>query len=172
MANYTAEIVSTALGESKEKHTPFVRLQLQTITRLEDNQEIVQGFIADLWLSDKAVERTVKTLRELGFEGQTLADLNYPETMKGLLCEISTEFVEYNGESKEKVKFVNRPGSFASRGLRSCPDDMAKSIASRFDACLRTGKFHKPAQKAPAYGRAIAPAQQEAYPDSADDLPF
>lgn len=180
MANYSAVILSTALAESKEKHTPSVRLQLHATTKLETEEEVDKTFVADLWLSDKAVERTVKTLRDLGFQGQTMADLNYPEAMQGLLCEISTEMVEYNGETSEKVKFVNKPGSFANRGLKAASDDIAKSIAQRYDAALRTGKYHKQAQQQAAYGRAqvakpnpYAPKQQPAVQEECgDDLPF
>ena len=179
MANYSAVILSTALAESKEKHTPSVRLQLHATTKLETEEEVDKNFIADLWLSDKAVERTIKTLRDLGFQGSSMADLNFPEAMQGLLCEISTEMVEYNGETSEKVKFINKPGSFANRGLKAASDDVAKSIAQRYDAALRTGKYHKPATQQAAYGRAqigkpnpYAPKAQPAVQESDDDLPF
>lgn len=181
MANYSAVILSTALAESKEKHTPSVRLQLHATTKLETEEEVDKNFIADLWLSDKAVERTIKTLRDLGFQGSSMADLNFPEAMQGLLCEISTEMVEYNGETSEKVKFINKPGSFANRGLKAASDDVTRTIAQRFDAALRTGKYHRPATQQAAYGRTqvqkpnpYAPkaqpaAQQE---EAGDDLPF
>ena len=179
MANYTATIMSTALAESKEKHTPSVRMQFHAVECLETQEEVDKTFVGDLWLSDKAVERTVKILRDLGFQGESMADLNYPETMQGLVCEISTEMVEYNGETTERVKFVNKPGSFANRGLKAASEDLAKSIAQRYDACLRTGKFHKQATQQAAYGRAqvakpnpYAPKQQPAVQESEDDLPF
>ena len=181
MANYTAEIVSTSLAESKEKHTPSVRLQLKTINSLDTNEPCERQFITDLWLSDNAVERTVKTLRELGFQGDSMFELNFPDTMAGLMCEISTEMQEYNGQTSEKVRFVNKPGSYANRGLKAIGDDDAKRIASRFDAVLRTGKYHKPAQKTAAYGRAMAPNSGRVPPSAAeamvadsgdDDLPF
>ena len=179
MANYTATILSTALAESKEKHTPSVRIQLHADTCLENGSIVDKTFVTDLWLSDKAVERTVKTLRDLGFEGNSMQDLNYPETMQGLICEISTEMVEYNGETTEKVRFVNKPGSFANRGLKAANEDLVKSIAQRYDACLRTGKFHKPASQGAAYGRtAVRPnaSAQKSQPavqeEDGDDLPF
>ena len=178
MANYSAEIVSTALGESKEKKTPFVAIQVKTVRCLDTDEEKELKFTATLWLSDKSVERTVKTLRELGFDGQTLIDLNYPDTMAGLMCEITTKTEEYNGKTEERVAFVNKPGSFANRGLRSCSEDMAKSISARFDACLRSGKYHKTAQQGPAYGQQrVSQQQPQQWPanepaDSADDFPF
>lgn len=180
MANYSAVILSTALAESKEKHTPSVRLQLHATSKLETEEEVDKNFIADLWLSDKSVERTIKTLRDLGFQGSSMADLNFPEAMQGLLCEISTEMVEYNGETSEKVKFINKPGSFANRGLKAASDDVAKSIAQRYDAALRTGKYHRPATQQAAYGRTQvqktapqAPSRQPAaQQEEGDDLPF
>lgn len=178
MANYAATIVSTSLAESKEKHTPSVRMMVMTTRNLDTDEEVQKKFVADLWLSEKTAEKTVQTLRELGFTGQTLIDLNFPDTMAGLECEVSTEMSEYNGTSTEKVRFVNKPGSFANRGLRSASDDMAKSISQRYDAVLRTGKYHKPAQKGPAYGQQrVNPQQAQQWPsndtvDSAEDLPF
>jgi hypothetical protein len=85
---------------------------------------------------------------------------------------------EYNGQTSEKVRFVNKPGSFANRGLRSASDDMARSISQRYDSVLRTGKYHKPPQKGPAYGQQRVNTQQaQQWPtndtaESADDLPF
>lgn len=183
MANYAATIVSTSLAESKEKHTPSVRIMVMTTRDLDNDTEVQKKFVADLWLSEKAAEKTVQTLRDLGFTGQTLIDLNFPDTMAGLECEISTEMSEYNGQTSEKVKFVNKPGSFANRGLRSASDDMARSISQRYDAVLRTGRYHKPANAAPEYGtQRVAPqnpqgAAPKQWPtnetaESADDLPF
>lgn len=178
MANYAATIVSTSLAESKEKHTPSVRMMVMTTRNLDDDTEVQKKFVADLWLSEKTAEKTVQTLRDLGFTGQTLIDLNFPDTMAGLECEISTEMSEYNGQTSEKVRFVNKPGSFANRGLRSASDDMARSISQRYDSVLRTGKYHKPPQKGPAYGQQrVSQQQAQQWPsnepvDSADDLPF
>lgn len=179
MANYSATIVSTSLAESKEKHTPSVRMMVMTNVDLESGEKVHKKLVADLWLSDKTAEKTVQLIRDLGFEGQTLIDLNsYPETMAGLECEVSTEFSEYNGQTSEKVRFVNKPGSFANRGLKSCNEDLARSIGQRFDAVLRTGKYHKPPQKGPAYGQQrVTPQQAQLWPsndtaDSADDFPF
>ena len=178
MANYAATIVSTSLAESKEKHTPSVRMMVMTTRDLDNDTEVQKKFVADLWLSEKTAEKTVQTLRDLGFTGQTLIDLNFPDTMAGLECEVSTEMSEYNGQTSEKVRFVNKPGSFANRGLRSASDDMAKSISQRYDAVLRTGKYHKPPQKGPAYGQQrVSQQQAQQWPsndtaESPDDLPF
>ena len=178
MANYAATIVSTSLAESKEKHTPSVRMMVMTTRDLDNDTEVQKKFVADLWLSEKTAEKTVQTLRDIGFTGQTLIDLNFPDTMAGLECEISTEMSEYNGQTSEKVRFVNKPGSFANRGLSSASDDIARSISQRYDAVLKTGKYHKPPQKGPAYGQQRVTSQQpQQWPanepaDSAEDLPF
>lgn len=181
MANYTATILSTALAESKEKHTPSVRIQVNAIHNLDTDEDCDKKFTADLWLSDKAVERTIKTLRSLGFEGQSMAELNDPDTMTGLMCEVTTRMEPYEGETVERVAFVNKPGSFANRGLRAASEDVARSIAQRYDAALRTGKYHKPPQKQAAYGRQEAPRPNPYAPKKSapaapeqdeDDLPF
>lgn len=161
--NYAARIISTALAESKEKHTPSVKMLVQAYKCLDSGEACEKRFYADLWLGDRTIEHSVKTLREIGFQGQSLVDLNYPDTLKDVEIEISTEIVEYNGQNQEKVKFVNPAGSFANRGIKACSDDVARNIAHRYDSVLRGGKITR-SQPNPAPG--------PAYGDQADDLPF
>lgn len=166
MANYSAVILSTALAESKEKKTPCVRMLVNTEKNLDTNTDEKRQFYVDLWLGEKAVDRTLKTLREIGWEGMSFYDLNLPDTLSGTEIEVSTAIEEWNGQSFEKVRFVNKKGSFENRGLKACGDDVARMIAHKYDSVLRGMKVTKSKPNpppGPAYGTSDAPV---------DDLPF
>ena len=138
MADYAGTIIAHALGESKQG-TPSIRLQIQAYEDLATHQPVDQVYYADLWLTEKAAEHSMATLRALGYQEDTLEPLNNGDRMimRGKACEIKTKTEEYNGKSYEKVEYVNAPGSFANRGVKSCDDATARRIASRYDAILR-----------------------------------
>jgi len=139
MATYKAIIIGNGLAESKEKHTPSVRLQLKTLVNLETKQYVERTFYADLWLSDNAKDRTVDTLRAIGYEGNSIAELNTP-CLVGYEVEVSTLMDEYNGNMTEKVNFVNAVGSFAKRGVKPLDENVTRNLASRYDSLFRNKK--------------------------------
>lgn len=163
MANYAGTIIAHALSESKENHTPSIKLQIQVFEDLETKRPAEGVYTADLWLTEKAAERSMATLRALGYDADTLEPLNNDGStgiMVGTQCEIKTKQEEYNGKTYEKVEYVNAPGSFASRGVSSCDDATARRIASRYDAILRNSpKGVATAPQAPRPVRSTGPAQ-------------
>lgn len=173
MATYKGTITGNGLAESKEKKTPSVHLQIKAEINLETKEGVDKTFYADLWLSDKAKERTVDTLRAIGFEGNSIAELNTP-CLVGYEVEISTYFDDYNG--KEKVNFVNAIGSFAKRGVKPLDDNITRGLSARYDSLFR----NKKATAKPSINKAAATAPQNAQNPTApnlsscaeDDLPF
>lgn len=139
MATYKATIIGNGLAESKEKKTPSVHLMLKAEFNLETKEAVDKTFYADLWLSDKAKERTVDTLRAIGFEGNSIAELNAP-CLVGYEVEISTYFEDYNGNSYEKVNFVNAVGSFEKRGVKPLDDNITMGLSARYDSLFRNKK--------------------------------
>lgn len=183
MANYAGTIIAHALSESKENHTPSIKLQIQVYEDLEAKRPAEGVYTADLWLTDKAAPHSMATLRALGYDADTLEPLNNDGSagiMVGTQCEIKTKTEEYQGKVYEKVEYVNAPGSFAKRGVKSCEDAQAKRIAARYDAILRNTPKGSPAPQAarPAptgYRQTPPPPTENDYrgpvaPD--DDLPF
>lgn len=164
--NYAAVIKSTSLAESKQKHTPCVRLLINANKCLESGEDVEKQFIADMWIGDRTVERTMKTLREIGWEGMSFAELNNPYTLEGTEIEISTAMEEYNGQMFEKVKFVNKKGSFENRGLKPCSEEVARNIAHRYDSVLRGGKVTKSRPNPPPGPKYGVEGEGD------DDLPF
>lgn len=162
MANYAGTIVAHALAESRENHTPSIKLQIQVHTDLDSRKPVDALYYADLWLTDKAVDKTMATLRALGYNEDTLEPLNDANRMimRGFPVEIKTRPEEYNGRVYDKVEYVNAPGSFASRGVSSCDDATARRIASRYDSVLRNSpKGVATAPQAPRPVRSTGPAQ-------------
>lgn len=169
MANYSGIITSHALAESKNNHTTSVKLRIKATTCLDDGNAVDKTFYADLWLTDNSAQNTIKTLRDIGWQGMDFATLNGGNDLEGVEVEISTEWEDYNDESREKVRFVNAPGHFASRGVKAMDANQAKAVVAKYNALLRNSpkptQAQKPAQKA---GR--VDAAQYASPD--EDLPF
>lgn len=189
MPNYKATICSHYLAESKEKHTPSVRFVVKAFENMNDGTAVDKNFTIDLWLSEKSAERTMKTLRLLGFQGDTLEQLNCTTELVGVPCEVTTEWIEYNGKDYEKPIFLNEEGSKAKNGFKAMKDDEAKRVCTRYDAMLRaTAKSKKPATKKteppPANAQAANPYSKEAQlinqlgaepvagSDEEEDLPF
>lgn len=170
MANYAGIITSHALAESKNNHTPSVKLCIKAETCLDNNETADKTFYADLWLTDNSAQNTIKTLRSIGWQGMDFAELNGGNVLEGLAVEITTEVETYEGNDYEKVRFVNAPGHFANRGVKAMDANQAKAVVAKYNAMLKnsprpTATAQKPAQKA---GR--VDAAQYASPD--DDLPW
>lgn len=141
MANYLARITDTAIVESKEKKTPSVKLSLEIVKDLDTGAEIFgRRIYADLWLSEKSIERTAETLASIGCPCDNFEDLNFGNPMKDIEVEISTDFEEYNGKEYEKVAFVNPVGHYANRGLKRADDSVAKQVSNKFNAVLKAAK--------------------------------
>lgn len=170
MANYSGTITSHGLAESKNNHTPSVKLCIKATTCLDDGSAVDKTFYADLWLTDNSAQNTIKTLRDIGWQGMDFATLNGGNDLEGVEVEITTEVETYEGNDYEKVRFVNKPGHFANRGVKAMDANQARAVVAKYNALLKnaprpTATAQKPAQKA---GR--VDAAQYASPD--EELPF
>ena len=127
-------------------------------------------FYADLWLSDKAIENTCRTLREIGFNSDNMADLNDSQLMVGTVVEITTEWEDYNDNSYEKVKFMNAAGSYARRGVKPMDSNQAKKLAAKYNSALKNAQKRAP-QHQPSPDQ-FGATQGNGAPEGDDDLPF
>lgn len=163
MPVYVGKIMGNGLRESKHSHTPSVVLHVQTERDLNEGTLIMKDFYADLWLTEKTAKKTMETLRNIGFEGASLEDLNNP-VLEGIKVEITTQFDEYNGETKERVAFVNEVGHLAKRSIKPCDENTSKRISAKYDAILRNTK-----RKEKNILESGTPVSDE---DEGDGLPF
>ena len=106
-----------------------------------------------MWLTDNSAQNTIKTLRDIGWQGMDFATLNDGNDLEGVEVEITTEVETYEGNDYEKVRFVNKPGHFANRGVKAMDANQARAVVAKYNALLRnspkpTATAQKAAQKA------------------------
>lgn len=165
MANYSGIITSHGLAESKNNHTLSVKLCIKATTCLDDGNACDKTFYADLWLTDNSAQNTIKTLRDIGWQGMDFATLNGGNDLEGVEVEITTEVETYEGNDYEKVRFVNKPGHFANRGVKAMDANQAKAVVAKYNALLRNSP--KPAATAQKPAQKAAPKYE-----GDDDLPW
>jgi hypothetical protein len=92
-------------GESGQKKTPYVRLDLTVENDPEESGKIAQWYG---YLSDKAIDGTITRLTEaFGFDGDLNALNSGASTFDGMKCQITTELESYEGKDRLKVKWLN-----------------------------------------------------------------
>ena len=138
---YTATVESAELGQS-EKGTPFLALLCKT--------DQCEELTAYLYLSDAAVERTVKTLREVFAFDNSFESV--VQQVTGKPCSIVVEAEEYEGKTRMKIKWVNSVGGSSAKPL-----DNAASLLAQLSA-----KAKRIPAAAPAAARTAAPAARPA----------
>ena len=170
MANYSGIITSHGLAESKNNHTPSVKLCIKATTCLDDGNACDKTFYADLWLTDNSAQNTIKTLRDIGWQGMDFATLNDGNDLEGVEVEITTEVETYEGNDYEKVRFVNKPGHFANRGVKAMDANQARAVVAKYNALLRNSP--KPAATAQKQTQKAGRVDAAQYASPDDDLPF
>ena len=90
-----------------------------------------------MWLTDNSAQNTIKTLRDIGWQGMDFATLNDGNDLEGVEVEITTEVETYEGNDYEKVRFVNKPGHFANRGVKAMDANQARAVVAKYNALLR-----------------------------------
>jgi hypothetical protein len=69
-------ITGNALAKSATKGTESVKISLEAVAKEGEPSRLLW---ADLWLTEKTVERTIETLEKtLGWQGKSFAELNAP----------------------------------------------------------------------------------------------
>lgn len=106
--NRTVQVTITdaALTTTKKSGTEQVALYGQTV----DGEKLT----AYLFLTEKTQERTIKTLLGLGWDGE---DYEGFRGLKGKPAEFECEDEEYEGKTRERVKWVNVPGASMAKPL-------------------------------------------------------
>lgn len=173
---YGAVITATALTTSRNGKDG-VAIRFTATSDLDSGEAVDKVYTATLWLSDAALTRTIQTLREIGWDGRSFAELNDPCRLVDTPVEISVGPEEWDGKTYDKVKFVHAPGHRANRFPQPMERSAAAAMARRYDPLLAAPFAADAAGAAsPAYGQPQRPQrrpqpQLPAY-DPAEDLPF
>jgi len=128
------------LVNSKEKGTPGVELELKN-----EHGEVITH---TLWITDKTMERVVKSLRHMGWVGDDISDLS---SVGSQLCQIEVVTEDYNGRGYPKVAWINANESTGGGGVQPRMDPaQAKAFAARMRGqviAVGGGKASAPAQR-------------------------
>ncbi len=131
------------IGEAGNKNTPFIRIPLVVMEGPCEGEETV----FQAWISDSALEATIKSLSEaFGWNGD-LARLAKQVTdgpFVGKLCRLTCEEEEYNGKKSVKNKWLNS----AEGAAKMMDQTRADALAARLDARSRAAALT--AEKKPA----------------------
>lgn len=65
------------------------------------------------FFTEKTERRTIETLRYCGWTGNDITDLSSVGSDPSVRVELVVEVDEYNGETRNKIAWVNRPGGIA-----------------------------------------------------------
>jgi hypothetical protein len=130
-------------GESKNKGTPQVVVNLEIVTEGEQAGRRI-AWIG--YFTDNTTQRTVESLRYMGFQGTDLAAAITQKLDRKV--QIVVEHEEYDGKWRAKVVWVNRAGGGAFR----LTEPMSKSALGRFAAQMKGAVQSVPEEGAPRAG--------------------
>lgn len=109
MKNVRAVCEFSTIAVSKKNQTPSVKCRFKLLEGIGTNDTHLYH---DLWLSEKAFERTMETLRGVfGWFGTCTHDfMDHHDMLNGVEVDLAIEEETYNGKTDWKVKYVNPVG--------------------------------------------------------------
>jgi hypothetical protein len=126
---WTARAVSAKADKKGANKTPCVTVALKITEGTFEGEKVY----SDLWLTEKPFDRSIESLRNLGWKGDDLRDLS---TVNGE-CEVVLEEEEYNGKVQTKVKWINALGGGKPKLEATELGTLADSLKSRIQASDR-----------------------------------
>jgi hypothetical protein len=151
--NYRARAVSMALGRSSNKGTDLVAIEFELKQEGYEGQRITKHS----YFTEKTIDRTFEELRICGWQSDDLTDTT---GLGSTEVELVIEAEEFEGKTRSKVQWVNRPGAIALKAPMSA--DQAKEFAARMKERAAAARARSN-QNGGATG---------SVGDGADDIPF
>lgn len=168
---YRAKGREGQLSQSANKGTPCVQVVLEITEEGEHTGERMRW---DGWLTDNTAQRTLESLRHLGWETDDLGDLSGITTNEVQIV-VEHEWNEEKQKSYPRVKWLNRLGGGAKLNDEAKLDGVAaKALSQRFAAMAR-GTRVAAASKPAAQPRPQAQRPRREQPADTfvdDDIPF
>ena len=131
--NEPAIIVSQSFKSMGKNNSPCLEIVVE-FEHLTDETGVKCTQVALLWLTQKALENSCKTLRHLGWKGTDLKELSPLvegfHSLQGTKCFITTTKEEYQGKVSFKVRWIN--GTAGSRVMREGDLSTAADAARKF----------------------------------------
>lgn len=152
-------VTGNALAKSSTKGTESVKISLETLPK---EGETVRPLWADLWLTEKTIERTIETLEKtLGWQGKSFAELNVPILVGVEVVAVCEWEQDDQGRDREKVAFLN---SAAGGGVKKAEEQDVRAIASKMDGFLKLARVNAPSR--PTTGYKAPPTYSQDQPDN------
>ena len=104
----------------------------QVVVKFQTSEGTITGWFA---MTEKAAEYTIEKLRNMGFAGSDLAEVNDGECLIGHRCNIVVVHETYKGEERAKVQFVNPEGSGDGGAIER--SDGAAANVRKFNVLLK-----------------------------------
>jgi hypothetical protein len=141
----------------------------------ESTAQIGDRITWDGYLTDAALERTIASLRILGWDPAEhdgkVESLHGTDILKGAEAEIVVELEEYNGQQRPKVKWVNAVGG-GGLGEGMAAEDVMAFSASLRQKVLSAQKPTPNTKPGPARQPAAVAANSKPLSEPDDELPF
>lgn len=165
---YKAKGVEGQLSQSEKKGTPCV----QVVLEISDGEHAGERMRWDGWLTDGTAQRTLESLRHLGWESDELTDLRGIATNEVQIV-VEHEWNEEKQKSYPRVKWINRLGGARLNEEARLDGVAAKALSQRFAAMAR-GTRLAAGQKQATPGRGPNRTTREQPTDTFvdDDIPF
>jgi hypothetical protein len=142
-----ATIKDHVLREVGEKQTPAVSITFDITEDLETKEAASGSAYSDLWLTPSCIDRTLNVLQEAcGWTGEDLSELNGTGLLKDREVQLVLGDETYNGETREKVKFINKVGFEGKK--KPMADDKTKVLAASLKGRVLAFRQKTPAVKA------------------------
>ena len=122
-----AKIIDHGFDTSSEKGTLYFWVEYQT------KHGRLTGYF---YMSEKAIEHTLKKIAAMGFDGDDLDTLADGSKLAGNLCQITVNHEEYDGQQRARVGWVNENNA----QVGPTHNDVAAANAASFNAMWRKKK--------------------------------
>ena len=153
--------------------TASVQIRFQTKYDLSNpHVEDVKTLWGSLYLSENTFERSMGVLSEVfGFTSDDISEINNDNHLfEGIEAVLVTDFEEYNGEMREKVKFINSTSGGVGKKIE---DTEAIRLSNELRNKIKAFHMKNGTKTAPQPARQTAPAYSPApAQEGEDDLPF
>lgn len=95
---FDAMVLDHGFRESKKSGTLSLNISFQT----------EHGTLyTDLYLTEKAAEKTIEKLRAIGWQGDDLSELKDGTAMRGMKCKVTVSHETYEGTVRARVDWIN-----------------------------------------------------------------
>ena len=175
---YVCKITSQGFSESKENKTPFFFLAFAPQGRI--NPDDPDGSLhpcddyerdVKFWLTEKAIETTIRRLQSLGWEGQSFQELepNGKTSFVGRHITLQCEHEDYNDKIYDKWEWPYEGGNSI---------ESIEGMGRKFDALFGRQLKKSPKKQAPVekVADAVASEVPQTVPsdssETGDDIPF